>query len=70
MTTNGRPTISDIMQDTPRIEKALRDAIQETLRTHKLLGQPVVAWRDGKVVWIPAEAIELLPDDNGYGVRS
>jgi hypothetical protein len=35
------------------------------LRTHKLLGQPIVAVRNGKLTWIPAEEIVLLPDENG-----
>jgi hypothetical protein len=60
---NGKPSIPEIIQDKATIQKALRDAVQDALRTHKLLGQPIVAWRDGKVVWIPPEEIELLTDD-------
>ncbi len=26
---------------------------------HKRLGDPVVGWKDGKVVWVPAEEIEV-----------
>jgi hypothetical protein len=63
MKANGKPSIPELIRDKPRIQKALRDAVQDTLRTHKLLGQPIVGWRDGKVVWIPPEEIELLPDD-------
>jgi hypothetical protein len=29
---------------------------------HKKLGEPIVIWRDGKVVWVPPEEIEV-PDD-------
>ena len=29
---------------------------------HKRLGNPIVVWRDGKVVWVPAEEIQV-PDD-------
>ena len=65
MKANGKPSISEIIKDKAGIQKALRDGVQDALRTHKLLGQPVVGWRDGKVVWIPPEEIELLPEENG-----
>jgi hypothetical protein len=65
MSANGKPSISELLEDRPRIEKALRDAVQDAMRTHKLFGRPIVVWRDGKVVWIPPEEIELLPDENG-----
>jgi len=29
------------------------------VREHKLLGNPVAAWRNGKVVLIPPEEIEI-----------
>ncbi len=34
-------------------------AVEKALREHKLKGNPVAAWRDGKVVWIPPEKIEI-----------
>jgi hypothetical protein len=54
--------IADLMKDKALIQKAMGDAIYDALRRHKLLGQPIVVWRDGKVVWIPPEEIEL-PDE-------
>lgn len=30
-----------------------------TLLRHKLLGQPVVVWRDGKVVWLQPDEIPV-----------
>ncbi len=36
-----------------------RKAVTQALIRHKRLGTPIVVWRDGKVVWIPAEEIEI-----------
>jgi len=44
------------------IEVALRRAIRHALLMHKRAGNPVAGWKDGKVVWIPAEEIEIPPD--------
>jgi hypothetical protein len=41
------------------IDEALVQGVQEALRRHKQAGLPVVEWRDGKPVWVPAERIEL-----------
>ena len=40
-------------------EKALREAVAEALAEHKLRGHPIIIWRDGKVVSIPAEEITI-----------
>jgi len=65
MSTDGRQeTISEIIKERTRIQKALDEAVQEAVRRHKLLGESIVVWRDGKVVIVPPEEIEL-PDTNG-----
>ena len=46
-------------RDTARIQAALRLATQDALRLHKAIGNPIVVWRDGKVVWIPPEEIPV-----------
>ena len=51
------------MMDDEKLEAALEQAERETLLRHKRLGQPIVVWRDGKVVHVPAEEIEV--DENG-----
>src|SRR5947208_983804 len=53
------------MKDNGRIQRALRDAVQHAVREHKLLGYPIVVWRDGKVTWIPPEEIVLESDAVG-----
>lgn len=45
--------------DIPRILEALNLARQDALRLHKRMGYPIAVWRDGRVVWIPPEEIEV-----------
>lgn len=59
MNENGSDSIADRFRDSKKIQQALKEAVHEAVRKHKLLGQPIVVWRDGKVVWVPADEIEL-----------
>lgn len=45
-------------------ERVMREAVQEAIRRHKLLGLPIAVSRGGKVVWIPPEEIELPSEGN------
>jgi len=56
---NGHKSIPELLQDRDLIQKALRESVQEAVRFHKLLGHPIVTWRDGKVVIVPPEEIEV-----------
>lgn len=47
-----------ILQDDALIDRALRKAALRTIREHKQEGLPLAVWRDGKVVWVPAEELE------------
>ena len=38
---------------------AIDRAVRAALARHKALGQSIVAWRDGKIVWLAPEEIEL-----------
>jgi hypothetical protein len=49
------------------IEQAMRLAVRDALIQHKRAGNPVCTWRDGKVVWIPAEEIQIDDAPNGDG---
>ena len=49
--------------DDEKLEAALEQAERETLLRHKRLGQPIVVWRDGRVVHVPPEEIEV--EENG-----
>jgi hypothetical protein len=44
---------------------ALRRAVRSALLEHKRAGNPVAAWKDGKVVIIPAEEIEVEESPDG-----
>ena len=56
-------TIDEIFVDGTLIDLALKQAVQEALWRHKQAGNPVVAWRDGKIVWIRPEEIPVLEKD-------
>ena len=51
--------------DEGAILKALEVGSRRAVRMHKLLGNPIAIWRDGKVVWIPPEEIQIeeSPED-------
>ncbi len=38
-------------------EKALKEAVRDAYIDHKRTGDPVAIWKNGKVVWIPANKI-------------
>jgi len=42
-----------------RVLAAARRAVRQALKDHKAEGQPIVVWRDGKVVKVPASEIEV-----------
>ena len=54
-----RVDIGRIMREGTLVDEAIRKAIRDAMLSHKRLGDPVVGWKDGKVVWIPADQIEV-----------
>ena len=40
-----------------KAEKALRIAVAKTIEEHRLSGDPIVVWKNGRVVKIPASKI-------------
>jgi hypothetical protein len=63
--TDKKDRIEQILRDGRRVERAAQRGVRDVLRMHKLLGNPVATWRDGKVVWIAPEdiVIEEEPDE-------
>lgn len=55
----------NVVQGEP-VVAALRRASRNALLDHKRAGNPVATWKDGKVVIIPAEEIEVeeMPADS------
>ena len=47
-------------------EEALKKAVADTIADHKRTGDPIVIWRDGNVVKIPADQIEIREDQAEY----
>jgi hypothetical protein len=45
--------------ETKSIEHAMRRAVRYALLTHKRAGNTVAAWRDGRVVLVRAENIQV-----------
>ncbi len=52
--------ITEAFENTEIIKAAIMEGVAEALCKHKLAGQPVVVWRDGREVWIPASEIPDL----------
>lgn len=51
--------VEDLLALTDRISEALRRAVRQALLEHKREGLPIVIWRDGRVVWVPPQEIEM-----------
>ncbi len=56
----------DLYRDGKEIEKIFQLAVREALIMHKRIGNPIATWRDGKVVIVPPEEIEIPPDPFAY----
>lgn len=52
-------TIDEIFKEGSLIDKALKMAVQEALVQHKQAGNPIVVWRDGKIVWLKPDEISV-----------
>ena len=48
--------------DMEALDAAVQRAVRKALLVHKKLGNPVATWKDGKVVWIPPDEIEVEDD--------
>lgn len=55
--------ISKIFNDTEKMRLIIQSAINDALLKHKLAGNPVCEFRDGKVVWIKPEDIVIGKKD-------
>ena len=51
-----------------KAEEALRKAVAEAIAEHRRNGVPIAIWRDGKVVRIPADQIEVREPEMEYTV--
>ena len=60
-TLSGR-TLGERVRDVRLIERALGRAVREALLRHKQAGNPVAASRDGQVVWVEPDDIQIAND--------
>lgn len=51
-----------------RAEEALQKAVAEAIAEHRRNGVPIAIWRNGKVVYIPADQIEVREPQIEYTV--
>jgi hypothetical protein len=51
-----------------KAEEALRKAVAEAIAEHRRNGVPIAIWRNGKVVRIPANQIEVREPEVEYSV--
>jgi hypothetical protein len=49
--------ISKIMNDPKKVREAIQSGINDALRKHKLLGNPVCGSKNGKIFWVQPEDI-------------
>lgn len=54
-----RVDIEAIMRDGTLIDGAMAQARRAAHLDHKRTGDPIVVWENGRVVWIPADQIEV-----------
>jgi hypothetical protein len=52
------------------IEKAAARASRQALIAHKREGVPIAVWRENQVVWVPADEIEIPPDEETPSCQS
>ena len=57
--------IGMILRDGTAIDRAIVAARRRVIQRHRQLGVPLVIWRDGQVVEVPPESVELPVADGG-----
>lgn len=55
--------ITEIFNDSARMAKIVQAGINDALLQHKRMGNPICEWRNGQIVWIPAEKISVQDID-------
>jgi hypothetical protein len=50
-------------EENQRMIEGVGKAVKKALLEHKRAGNPIAVWEDGRVVWIPAEEIDVTEED-------
>lgn len=59
MKTDEPIDVRERLADHKGTQAALAAGVRAAVRRHKLLGNPIAAWKDGRVVWLAPDEIEL-----------
>ena len=51
----------EILRIESRLTSALKEVSRDVLIRHKRAGEPVVGWKDGRTILMPAEEIVIPP---------
>lgn len=51
--------IAEAFADPDKITKALVRGVRDALLKHKQAGNPIVVWRNGKIVWLKPDEINV-----------
>lgn len=54
-----RDRISEAFENKEVITRALAIGVRDALLKHKQAGNPIVVWRNNKIVWLKSEEIEI-----------
>ena len=65
MSENKSP-IDELFEDGRAIDEALKEAARDARRFHKALGNPMATWKDGQVVWVQPEDIDIDDDSERH----
>ena len=59
MTAHHSDRIEEALADKEKILAAVRTAVREAVLRHKQAGNPIVCMKDGKMVWLQPEEIDV-----------
>lgn len=59
MTAQYKDKIEEVISDRERISQALAEGVKDALKRHKQAGNPVVVMKEGQMVWLKPEEINV-----------
>lgn len=59
MTETVKKDISKIIAEGSEIDEAAKQSVLKAVLQHKLAGNPIVGMKDGKMVWLTPEEIQV-----------
>ena len=69
MTPRSASEIEAVMRDDKAVNQAFVAAYRRTVLRHRRLGLPLVVWKDGQVIEVSADSVELPPEPAELDVR-